>query len=624
MKKLIALLMTSCLLFAFCTGCDNSSEKPPKKEEEVMTDQEFTLSQLAGKDSLGREITPTSGRKQKKYVGIYYFLWHGYHTHKIYDTSKILEEYENGIVGNSDNPLWEVDPSSEKYNASVSPNGAFHYWSEPLYGYYNSEDEWVARKHLELLSFADVDYLLLDYTNAYIYEKATKMLIETILDMQNEGWNVPRIAFMLPPDTDRSVKTYGKVYDAYLSNEAYANAFFVADAETNPSGKPLVTGTLDDTVENIDAAWYIPLQWPNPNLPYNDNALPWIDWSRNNVQHNHNGRMCVSIAQHTNGTWSSDPYLYPGKQFFRGRGWVSSDLLDNGADNQKVMEGTNFQFQWDNVFKSESEVNMVVVTGWNEWIAQKQTTLVAGYHTSTRAVFVDSFNMAYSRDAEMMKNGYADNYYMQLVQNIRKFKNSSVTGGAVENKQKTVDITKGLSEWSGVSRIYLDAAGEVIKREYKSVDPKIIYTDSTNRNDVVSMKIVNDAQNLYIRVETKSHITEHVDGDEEWMNVYISTGEAGGWENYNYIVNRNPEADGTTSVQKLNGTTLENAGSAKYFCQGNYIFYEIPLSAIGVTSGKEIQFKVTDNISKFLNIDDFFISGEAAPIGRLNFAYKIA
>lgn len=534
------------------------------------------------------------------------------------------EVYENGIVGNPENPLWEIDPASSVYDASVSPNSAFHYWSEPLYGYYNSEDEWVARKHLELLSFADVDFLLLDYTNSYIYENATKMLIETILDMQKEGWNVPQIAFMLPIDSTNSANTYAEVYRAYLSNAAYADAFFTADGETNPSGKPLVTGTLNDTVANIGAAWYIPLQWPNANGLYNDDALPWIDWAVNNVQHNHNGRMSVSIAQHTNGTWSSDPYLYPGKQFFRGRGWVPTDPLDNGADDENVAEGTNFQYQWDNVFNSESEVDMVIVTGWNEWIAQKQSTLMASYHTSMRAVFVDSFNIAYSRDAEMMKGGYADNYYMQLVQNIRRFKYSSVTGGAAENERQTIDITKGSSEWTAISRVYLDAAGEVIGRNYKSVDPSLIYTDTTNRNDVVSLKMVNDGENLYIRVETKSPVTEYKEGDEEWMNVYIATGASGGWENYNYIVNRRPNADGTTSVQKLNGTVLEEAGAARYFCQGNYIFYEIPLSALGVTAGDEIQLKITDNIQNFMDIDDFYVSGEAAPIGRINFAYKIA
>ena len=618
MKKFISILMGLLMVFAVA-GCNDNSKDPGG---EVLTDREFTLSQLAGTDALGRKITPAQGRKQNKYVGIYYFMWHGYHTQKIYDTSKILEKYENGIVGNPENPLWEVDPASPYYDASVSPNTEFHYWSEPLYGYYNSEDPWIARRHLELLSFADVDYLLLDYTNTVIYERATNVLIQTILEMQKEGWDVPQIAFMLPIDSQLSAQTYAGIYEEYISKPENANAFFTADLETNPSGKPLVTGSLSEDIENIDACWYIPLQWPG--RPYDDDGLPWMDWARDNIQHNHDGKMCVSIAQHTNGVWSSDPYLYPGKQFFRGRGWVSSDPLDNGADEENVLKGTNFQFQWDNVFNSEEEVNMVVVTGWNEWIAQKQSTLQNTYHTELRAVFVDSFNMPYSRDAEMMAGGYGDNYYLQLVQNIRKFKYDTVDSGAVENERQTVDITKGSSEWTAISRVYLDAAGEVIRRNCKSVDPSLVYTDTTNRNDVVSLKMVNDGENLYIRVETKSPVTEYEEGDEEWMNVYIATGASGGWENYNYIVNRWPNADGTTSVQKLNGTVLEEAGAARYFCQGNYIFYEIPLSALGVTAGDEIQLKITDNIQNFMDIDDFYVSGEAAPIGRINFAYKIA
>ena len=618
MKKFISILMGLLMVFAVA-GCNDNSKDPGG---EVLTDREFTLSQLAGTDALGRKITPAQGRKQNKYVGIYYFMWHGYHTQKIYDTSKILEKYENGIVGNPENPLWEVDPASSYYDASVSPNTAFHYWNQPLYGYYNSEDPWIARRHLELLSYADVDYLLLDYTNTEIYVRATNVLIQTILEMQKEGWDVPQIAFMLPIDSQKSEQTYANIYEEYISKPENANAFFIADPETNPSGKPLVTGTLGENIANIDACWYIPLQWPG--RPYDDDGLPWMDWSKNNIQYNHNGRMCVSIAQHTGGVWSSDPYLYPGKQFFRGRGWVSSDPLDNGASEENVMKGTNFQFQWDNVFNSEEEVNMVVVTGWNEWIAQKQTTLQNTYHTKLRAVFVDSFNMPYSRDAEMMTGGYGDNYYLQLVQNIRKFKYETVNNGAVENERHTIDISQGVSAWSDISRIYLDAGSDVAERNFKSVDPDIIYTNDSNRNDVVSIKIANDANNLYLRIETKLPVTEYVAGDQEWMNLYISTGETGGWENYNYIVNRNPKSDGTTSVQKFNGTTLTDCGTAKYVCDGNYIFFEIPMSAFGSASGKEIQLKVTDNLQEFMNVDDLYVSGECAPIGRINYAYKLA
>lgn len=41
-------------------------------------------------------------------------------------------------------------------------------------------------------------------------------------------------------------------------------------------------------------------------------------------------------------------------------------------------------------------------------------------------MFNDLFNCAFSRDAEMMKGGYGDNYYMQIARNVRNFKGKSV------------------------------------------------------------------------------------------------------------------------------------------------------------------------------------------------------
>lgn len=235
MKKAICILLGA-LLALSVAGCAKSDLHNSSKGEIQMTDQEFTISQLAGTDALGRKITPATNRKEKKYVGIYYFLWHGYHTQKIYDTAKILEKYENGIVGNPENPLWEINPASPNYDATVSPNAAFHYWGEPLYGYYNSEDPWIARKHLELLSYADVDYLLLDYTNTYIYENATKVLIDAILEMQKEGWNVPQIAFMLPIDAAASEQTFTHIYEEYLSDIAIRECVLYCGSANEPFG----------------------------------------------------------------------------------------------------------------------------------------------------------------------------------------------------------------------------------------------------------------------------------------------------------------------------------------------------------------------------------------------------
>ena len=44
--------------------------------------------------------------------------------------------------------------------------------------------------------------------------------------------------------------------------------------------------------------------------------------------------------------------------------------------------------------------------------------------------FVDEFNMEFNRDIEPMQGGYTDNYYYQLVSNIRKYKGVSLQQAA--------------------------------------------------------------------------------------------------------------------------------------------------------------------------------------------------
>ena len=58
--------------------------------------------------------------------------------------------------------------------------------------------------------------------------------------------------------------------------------------------------------------------------------------------------------------------------------------------------------------------------------------------------------------------------------------------------------------------------------------------------------------------------------------------------------------------------------------QANKICFGIPLSVLGAQKGDVVQIKVTDNLQKFLDTDDFYVSGDSAPIGRLNYSYKIA
>ena len=116
---------------------------------------------LAGVDDLGRELLYDDQTKDlnDKQVGIFYFLWQGEHgTAGPYDNYKIATQTPDSLK------------SEEAWKKNGGGNvGAHHFWGEPLFGYYKSSDQWVMRKHLQMLTDAGVDFIVFDATNAYPY-----------------------------------------------------------------------------------------------------------------------------------------------------------------------------------------------------------------------------------------------------------------------------------------------------------------------------------------------------------------------------------------------------------------------------------------------------------------------
>ena len=98
-------------------------------------------------------------RRNGKFVGVFYYVWLGYHTPVVYDITRILAE-------DPDKPQW-------------GPIGPFHFWGEPEMGYYRSEDPWVIRRYLQMLSNADVDFIFFDVTNAVTYLETVKTLVRS-------------------------------------------------------------------------------------------------------------------------------------------------------------------------------------------------------------------------------------------------------------------------------------------------------------------------------------------------------------------------------------------------------------------------------------------------------------
>ncbi len=629
--------------------------------------QEFTYSQLSGEDSYGRKRTPNSGNREGKYVGIFYFLWQN-EGNGLYDISKLLEEY--GPYDIDHNPLWILE-NQPGYDKTISPMNAFHYFEEPLYGYYASTDKWVVMKHLELLTYAGIDFLYLDFTNANsgdpkkqpanIYPEATYVLLDSILELQQKGIACPRIVpVVCNPMTggdQRRANVVQWVYANYYAkdNFKYKSCWFTADGKLNPSGKPLLVTYIEDQGKfrslftdpnGYDAFWLRQVVWPTQVTSNSyKNGFPWMDYAL--PQENYDGFMNVSVAQHTGGSWSSMAFLAQAEKNtgyrYRGRGAVGNEKYAYETDSVDLaILGLNFAEQWKNALEAtgEREPSVITVTGWNEWTAQKLS--VGNVH----ADFVDTFSIAFSRDAEMMrdKGGYSDTFYLLLASNTAQFKAkkaSSRNSDAAMWKRCTLQI-EDLSAWDKVQAKYLDLAGNTLMRKKDSVGHVYHYTDDSARNDIDYLQIANDSENLYVLVRTREDITPYTEDDACWMNLYLATGKRG-WQGYDYVINRAPDGK-TTSIERLTtdgeGKIVSTALKARadYYVEGNAIVYRIPLAALEIDSGSEIGIKACDNIFgvkrtesndgvgvyAFGDIEAFYCGGDCAPVGRLNYTYRMA
>lgn len=612
-----------------------------------MNDYEFTVSQLAGTDSLGRVIMPTNKKSNDKYVGMFYNVNNSEAdstTPEIYDITKIMQGYDSIqewlAKGKTLEEYFEYNPVfSRADDNEISPNGKTHWYAEPLFGYYANRDKWVIRKQMELLGLMGVDFIMIDLTNyPYYFQESVTAVLDVLVEMLDEGVTVPQAMLVLPTFPQYAKTMLNGCYTRYYGERKYRKVWFVGDESVNPSGKAWVVGNFKevDRAEWSDKLFLKQMQWPTDE-PEPD-AMPWIDW--NEYQHNHNGIMNVSPSQHLDACWSSRAYLEYNSSVYRARGWTYGDTT-TGYEPEKVAAGANYAQQWNYAISGKGgEVKIATVTGWNEWAMRKIDKIEEP--NSLYAPFVDEFDLTYSRELEPVAGAYGDNYAFQTAMNIRAFK--GLTESEAVGFRASPNISDGAA-WDSFSRKYLDAVGEIGERNMRTYASgcDLTYTDTTARNDISYLKIVNDGENLYVQVVCKEKISEYKSGDKSWMNLYISTGDENGWENYNYVINGAPNADGTTSVEKLSadksGKPVRDASATARYCVfGNAIAFEIPLSAIGQAEGKQIQIKATDNVGGSLaggsgtpfrselygNAWDFYLYGDVAPAGRLNYAYKLA
>lgn len=603
-KKMILFIITLSLLIALFACANNEETMKKNYDQRNLTPYEYSMMNLVGTDDLGRRVEISNERKTDKprYVGIFYSVWLGQHTEAqeaIYDISKLLETEEGRNI------LYDVAGSSQ------SKTNDFHFWGEPLYGYYSSSDPWVLTRHIELLTNAGIDYLCFDATNNKVYKTSTTALLDLLLFFQQQGFNVPKIAFYTNSYSGVTVDT---IYAEYYQTEKYQSLWF------QPRGKPLIMGITeqnnnasDQTKYSDNFSHYISSEmqaffdvkeseWPNGD--YNPNSVPWMSWQY--PQYIHNGSISVPIAQHSH---SRIAVSYMDPESSRGYNNVT------GTVDPDFRSGRSFQDMWDTVHLNDDDIDNVLVTGFNEWMAIK-------LNLSGQIGFVDVFNEEFSRDVEMMNGGYKDNFYMQLVSNIRKYKFTE--GQAYDHKMTNIDINNPSSIilWDYVEAHYKDFAGDAVARNHFNAAKTAIYTDNSNRNDITDIKVTHDQNNLYFYVKTVDPISAYNGTDLNWMNILFSTDQTSpSFAGYQYIINRNPGT--TTSLEKsVGGYAFEKVGDIQFKVTGNVMQVVVPFSMIGQTKDSvRIQFKVADNVTAYDDIMNYYVTGDVAPIGRMGFWY---
>ena len=552
-------------------------------------------------DALGRSAPapeeagpPQPGR----FVGIFYFVWQEHadvkrpDVNSPYDVAKILAQDPDALKKPA-SPLW-------------GPIGTYHYWAEPLFGYYRPTDPWVLRRHAHLLADAGIDVLILDATNALTYRHAYERLCGVFEEVRSEGGRTPRIAFMLNSDAGKTAaKLFADLYQPGLHRDLWflwqgKPLLLCESAQASPEVRGFFTlrrAHWPFEMVNTPFAWHWEAAYPQPYGYTDDPGKP--------------EQVNVSVAQNlraADGKVTNMSHLDArGRSFHDGRPDVSPGAVDRGL---------NFQEQWKRAF--DLAPPFVMVTGWNEWIAGRWG------NAGGPIIFVDQYDQEYSRDIEPVRGGHGDNYYCQLVANIRKYKGVGPLPKA--SAPRTLAVEGGFEAWADVAPEYRDHAGETIPRDHDGVAGSH-YADRSARNDLDVLKVSRDGKSLYFYARTREPLSPREGGSWMWLLIDADRSPATGWEGFEWIVNRTLETDGSTWLEKSAGPGWSWTKAERIPCRGagKELQLAIPRKALGLPEDAakvSIDFKWADGIQRPGDILDFYSSGDVAPEGRMRYRYS--
>jgi hypothetical protein len=524
----------------------------------------------AATDGPGREVPGYSecGRPQKdKFVGIFYFLWLGGHEQKgPHNITEIMQQPHDLRVWGAKN--------------------IFHWWGEPRFGYYLMDDEWVIAKHAQMLADAGIDVIVFDVTNGFTYKEHYLTLCKVFTEIREKGGRTPQVSFLF---NSNHVKTTQEVFNDFYKPGLYKELWFEWQDKpllmTNPEELP--EEILDFFTIRRSWAWTKGQKW----FADGEDKWPWIDktpqafgWHDDDDEPEY---VPVAAASH--------PVNSIGRSHKDGKQPPPAE--------QNPLIGTYFQEQWDHALEVDPE--FIFVTGWNEWVAQRFIYDGAdGRRYADGSVyrgdtwFIDQYSIEYSRDCEPMRGGFEDNYYYQLVSNVRKF--------------------KGVSRVDS-SNVWKDDAGDTRHRNHPGYASAGPYVNTWGRNDIVECSVNEEGTNLIFSAETAVLLTKEI--DSTWMNLLIRNPREtdDGWDGFQFRIR--PESRDAADFLTFHEGAWKKTAEIPVKIMENQISVTVPLPMLG-RNFRTLEFKWFDHMPEPLDMLDFQDHGDTAPNNRFRYVWK--
>ena len=603
-------IICTCLLFFFASVAE--AQNKMEKENNLVT---VDPSSWCAIDGQGNKIDPETAiypdiaERNNKFVGIFYFIWHGCHG---YDKPANYNDVQIPAATDVESP-YDLSKilAKDSVNPQWGPPHAMHHWGEPYLGYYVSNDEWVIRKHAQMLSDAGVDVVVFDVTNAYTYIPVVKKILDIYTQMRHEGSSTPQFAFIL---NSSSSNTFNTLYSEIYAKKLYQGLWFQWLNKPLILVDPNAVPVACKDMFTIRHSWYL---WNNKGADtwFGDGVDKW-PWAglypqQAGIHEGKNEFVSVAAATH--------PISNIGRSFD-----VKTNTEPKFFSSGK---GTYFQSQFNRAM--ELDPSFLFFTGWNEWTAQRQ---IASRNNEVSmpdrdvqkgdTYFVDQYNHEFSRDIEPVKGDFGDNYYYLLVDYIRKFK--GVHRQPVTEKKYKIKIDGNMMDWQKVNTVYTDDQGDTKHRNHFGWGRMGTLVNTTGRNDIILSKVATDGTSLFFYVKTAEPITSCK--DLNWMQLFIQVRgyNAPSWEGFQFVVNRTGVGTDKTILEKSKGGwDWDKVKSVSYRIKNNEMELSIPIRRLSIidTTDFSIDFKWIDNAAVDGNIQTCMSDGDSAPNGRFRYRF---